>query len=94
MPLYEDKHNAENKIRVSPQAMEQAWFGTDCVVDQLAELIAGGKKRIALDGWYGVDFLSVADRLCACLRAHGIKAEMIASHTLFYPSSLPHSRRR
>ena len=85
MPLYEDKHNAENKIRVSSQAMEQAWFGTDCVVDQLAELIAGGKKRIALDGWYGVDFLSVADRLCACLRARGIKAEMIASHTLFYP---------
>ena len=85
MPLYEDKHNAENKIRVSRQTMEQAWFGTDAVIEKLVELVMSGKKRIALDGWYGVDFAMVTERLCACLQGRGIKAETIASHTLFYP---------
>lgn len=80
MPLYEDKHNAENRIRVSDHAKEQAWFGTEAVVEQLAQLIASGKKRIAFDGWYGVDFTAVTDRL-----AQRVEAKMVSAHTLYLP---------
>ena len=37
MPLYEDKHNAENVIRISKESRESAVFGTDKVVELIAD---------------------------------------------------------
>ena len=83
MPLYEDKHNAENRIKVSEAALKDAWFGTDKVIRRLADLIAEGKRRIALDGWYGVDFAAVAEGLKTALEREGVVARLVPTHTLF-----------
>ncbi len=80
MPLYEDKHNAENRVTLSPCAMSQTWFGNDAVIAQLA---ASGKKRIAIDGWYGVDFAAVASGVAAALTAKGVICRTVSAHTLF-----------
>ena len=78
MPLYEDKHNAENRVKVSDKARTSAWFGTQQVAEKIASLVNDGKKIIALDGWYGVDFKGIADKLNSLL-----SADFVASHTLY-----------
>ena len=83
MPLYEDKHNAENRIKVSAKALEQSWIGTDAVVEKLAAEMAAGKKHVALDGWYGVDFAAVTAKLEAALQAKNVEAKFVPSYTLF-----------
>ena len=50
MPLYEDKHNAENVIKVSQATKDSAVFGTDKVVSFIADEIQGA-KTVAFDGW-------------------------------------------
>ena len=74
MPLYEDKHNAENRIKVTEQTMQQAWFGTEQVVNQIACEIKEGKKKIALDGWYAVDFAGFVSKLEANLKEQEINS--------------------
>lgn len=78
MPLYEDKHNAENRVKVSDKARQSAWFGTQQVAEKIAALVAEGKKKIALDGWYGVDFKGIAAKLEAI-----VSGDFVASYTLF-----------
>ena len=77
MPLYEDKHNAENYVKVGDSALSQTWIGNQKVIGKLAELIAEGKSKIAFDGWYGVDFEGVVD---------GLKNMLEGDSTLFIPA--------
>ena len=54
MPLYEDKHNAENRVKVSAELVQQAWFGTDNVVadeytSYFRSVICFGKVRFVED---------------------------------------------
>ena len=62
MPLYEDRKNAENKIKVSPWCRESFVSGTKNVAEQIQTVIAqkasalGRTPVIAFDGWYGMDF--------------------------------------
>ena len=83
MPLYEDKHNAENRVKVSAKALSEAWCGTEKVVGEIAAIIASGKKNIALDGWYGVDFKQIASLLSDTLAKKGIDAKLVPAYTLF-----------
>ena len=55
MPLYEDKHNAENILKVSEKALAGAFMGCEEALKELVSL-ATGAAAIALDGWYGVEF--------------------------------------
>ena len=53
MPLYEDKVNVENIIKISDEAKASVVFNTQTVIDKIAEIISGLNRpaRIALDGW-------------------------------------------
>jgi len=79
MPLYEGRHNAENRIVVSAKAKDSVIYGTDSVVSALAEHIKATTGAVALDGWYGVNFQDVIDRL----QAAGVEAEFISINTIY-----------
>lgn len=79
MPLYEDKHNAENYVKISQNAVSQSWAGTEAVIDKLADIMKEGNKKVAFDGWYGVDFKTVVSGL----EKRGVKVDFVAAHTLF-----------
>ncbi len=80
MPLYEDKHNAENRVKISDSALSQSWIGNQNVIGKIAELVKEGKNKIALEGWYGVDFEVVVEGLKVALDGKG---EFIPVYTLF-----------
>lgn len=82
MPLYEGRHNAENRIRVSETTVKSVLCDTPSCIDQIANTIAGAQGAVALDGWYGVDF----DRIVEALRSAGAQAEFININTVFLPS--------
>ena len=63
MPLYEGRHNAENRIQVPAHVKDAVTCGTDAVVAFIAAEIAAANGAVALDGWYGVDFADVKQRL-------------------------------
>ena len=67
MPVYESIKNADNKIVISGQNRDSVIFGWDKVVNALSDMIAAGKKTIALDGWYGIDYEKIAKALEAKL---------------------------
>ncbi len=83
MPLYEDKHNAENRVKVSSKAISESWCGTMKIACELLSIIKGGKTRIAFDGWYGVDFDAVVLPVADALKAQGMSVKLIPTHTLF-----------
>lgn len=80
MPLYEDKHNAENRVKISDSALTQSWIGNQNVIGKIAGLVKEGKSKIALDGWYGVDFEVVVNGLKEALDGQG---EFVPAYTLF-----------
>jgi hypothetical protein len=85
MPLYEGRHNAVNTIRISDAARDGIVLGTDRTVDRIAERIQelGPDAKVALDGWYGVDFETVLGKLCVELSCRGLTAEVVPTYRLF-----------
>ncbi len=79
MPLYEDKHNAENRVKVSDLALSKTWFGNQEIVGEIAKNVKEGKNKIAFDGWYGVDFEAIVNGLKTVLEG----AEFVPAYTLF-----------
>ncbi|MDL2206218.1 hypothetical protein LJC33_04825 [Eubacteriales bacterium OttesenSCG-928-N13] len=69
MPLYESRTNAENRIKVSPEAKQALVFGTDAVIEEIVRQIQSKKMpcRVAVDGWYGVDYGMLISRLSEAL---------------------------
>ena len=65
MPLYEGRHNVENRIKISEDAKKTVICGTDAVIADIAAAIKAADGAVALDGWYGVDFADVVCRLKA-----------------------------
>lgn len=82
MPLYEDKHNAENVIRISEESKESAVFGTDKVVAFIADELQA-KGTAALDGWYGVDYQAITERVRLEMERRGTDCEFIDASTLY-----------
>ncbi|MCE5187625.1 MAG: hypothetical protein LLF75_00340 [Eubacteriales bacterium] len=80
MPLYEDKHNAENRIKVSDKTVASLVKGTGAVIRKIAALAEEGKS-VALDGWYGVDFESIIGKL----KKAGVDADFVNARTLYLP---------
>jgi hypothetical protein len=62
MPLYEDRTNAENKIKVKPETRNSVVVGNKEVSNKIVQIIEEKRSRlgrivkIAVDGWYGVDW--------------------------------------
>lgn len=79
MPLYEGRHNAENVICISEEAKNAISFSSEETLARLQALIDSAEGAVALDGWYGVDYLAIADSL----KARGCQAEFINANTLF-----------
>ena len=79
MPLYEGRHNAENKIRISRPARESILCGAEKTIAHMADVIAAADGAVALDGWYGVDFAAIIK----ALRDAGVTAEFVNVNTLF-----------
>ena len=69
MPLYEDRRNAENKIKVSNECLDSVIVGTknslDALLDSIAKKAAmlGRGPVVALDGWYGIDWNIISKSL-------------------------------
>ena len=60
MPLYEYYENAENKVQLSDASREDIVIGTEKVIKSLASVLKGAA---AVDGWYGVDWIGMKDKL-------------------------------
>ncbi len=84
MPLYEGRHNAENKIKVSETTMKTVLCDTPKCIEQIADTIAGAKGAVALDGWYGVDFARIVD----ALKNSGAGVEFININEIFQPREM------
>ena len=82
MPLYEDKHNAENVIKVSQATKDSAVFGTDKVVSFIADEIQGA-KTVAFDGWYGVDYAAIVGLVAKEMDKRGAACEFVDASTLY-----------
>ena len=83
MPVYESIKNADNRIVISAANKDSVTFGWDKVIASLTDLVAGGKKKIALDGWYGINYEKIAKALADSLKAKGIDAELIPANELY-----------
>ena len=83
MPVYESIKNADNKIVISPQNAESVVFGWDKSLNCLADLLVGGKKTLAIDGWYGIDYEKIAAALAAKVEEKGKKAVLVPAVSLF-----------
>lgn len=85
MPLYEDKHNAENLVKVSEKAICDSWFGNEKVLSRIVNEITAGKRKVALEGWYGVNFAAIVTLLDAKLKLAGINAKLINACETYKP---------
>lgn len=82
MPLYEDKHNAENVIKVSEAARTSAVFGTEKIVKLIADQLQTAGKA-ALDGWYGVEYQTIAGYVKKEMTQRGEECVLIDSSVLY-----------
>ena len=75
MPIYENRTNAENKITVAERHRNAVVVDPDGAVDAILEALAGAaaeKKRgvtAAFDGWYGVDWKVIREKIEAAAAA-------------------------
>ncbi|MGV8096721.1 MAG: hypothetical protein AB2L24_33095 [Mangrovibacterium sp.] len=78
MPLYEGRHNAENKIKVSQEWVDSVVIGPAEVCKQIAReiteaaLSGNGRLAAAFDGWYGVEWDKIIDELKKYLPTAGV----------------------
>ena len=67
MPIYENRQNAENFVSLSNEKLKQIISGEQVfckVTESLAEKSVAGKgSLLILDGWYGVDYGSIGEKL-------------------------------
>lgn len=89
MPLYEYRKNAENLVSLPAELSASITVGTDGVCDRVVTLLAEGAKRgsanrvAAIDGWYGVDWQSLADGIGRAAKSQGLQVEIIPTRDLF-----------
>ncbi len=84
MPLYEGRHNVENKIVVSEETKNSLILGTKNTIEMIANKIAGGEFcKVALDGWYGVDFGVIIGLLKKELSQKGKDVEFVNINSVF-----------
>ena len=94
MPLYEDRRNAENKIKVSSEVSESIIFGAEKTMIRLVELIKelnaknGKTAVIALDGWYGVEWEKIAGSFKEAALKANLSVETVHINTVFQANDI------
>ncbi|MBR4059436.1 MAG: hypothetical protein IKK03_06310, partial [Lachnospiraceae bacterium] len=83
MPVYESIKNADNRIAISASNKDSVIFGWDKTVEALVSQVCAGKKNIAIDGWYGIDFKKIANAVAEKLIAQGKTVVMIPANELY-----------
>ena len=83
MPVYESIKNADNRIKISAQNKDSVIFGWDKVVSALSDMVNAGKKTIALDGWYGIDFEKIAKAVEEKVKAQGKEVVLVPAYELY-----------
>lgn len=78
MPLYEGRHNAENKIKVRNDLVEAVVCGSKEVCKEIAQQITkiatlkNNRIIVAFDGWYGVEWDKIISELKKSLPTNGV----------------------
>lgn len=103
MPLYEDRHNAENKIQVPETVAGALIVGSTAVVDEMLRAIQqraaelGRPVAVAFDGWYGIDWSGILEQIRDADRTHTVGAyvamsDCVIDHDALYSGSGPFGR--
>ncbi len=87
MPLYEYRTNAENRLQVPAAWRDAIVIGAEPVYQlltgRIAELAARRRPvRVAIDGWYGVDWKAIGLGIGIAARAKRLEMEPIPAATL------------
>lgn len=89
MPLYEDRRNADNKIKVSTAVSDSIIFGADASIKSMITLIKehnatkGNTATLAFEGWYGIEWEQIIDALAKAAAKEGLKIEFLHINTAF-----------
>lgn len=89
MPLYEDRKNSENKIKVRPETRDSIISGNNKVSEKIVELYKSQNQKtsktvkIAIDGWYGVNWTSILDTVLQKTSAEGIRISVEKFSSVF-----------
>src|SRR5512135_3376897 len=99
MPLYEYRKNATNHISAPPSVRDEVVCGTTSVLERMLDLIraqakSGQSVRVALDGWYGVDWEKLQSGLRDVARGKGVAIDFFPASQLFKaPEEIDNYRR-
>lgn len=85
MAIYECRENNENHIKISKDACESVIFGTKKVVSGICNAFSSnqGKLKIAFDGWYGIEWDSILEKIVKACSEMGVSIETIHSSANF-----------
>ncbi|MEI6972177.1 MAG: hypothetical protein WCL44_11770 [bacterium] len=88
MPLYESRKHAENRIDVKASLSNALVLGPDNVTKAIIQMIARRKDRkrllrLALDGWYNIDWPAVIAALQKQAKRVGLKIEFCSINDVF-----------
>jgi hypothetical protein len=88
MPLYEYRKNAENLVSLLPAQKANLVVGTKATCAHIIQTaLKAGKNRIAVDGWYGVNWDGLRTELTAAAKAENAEFELESSSSLFLGAS-------
>ena len=84
MPIYENRRNAENLVRIAPEALSQVRHGFDAGLDALAEAVRTKNACcLLLDGWYGIDWKTIVPALQSRLN----NAKALSCASIYYDAA-------
>ncbi|MGI6112947.1 MAG: hypothetical protein ACOYEJ_02355 [Mahellales bacterium] len=89
MPLYENRRNAENRIKIKDEWKEAIVFGSDNTLTKIIDVIKEERAKrgkgvtIAFDGWYGVDWDSIINRLDSLAKESSVAIKTQHIYTAF-----------
>lgn len=90
MPLYEYKKNAENRIELPEEHRKEFVAGNGAIhtaiIERARAASAEKPARLAIDGWYGVNFEQMIQELTDAARGAGLTVEALHTNTLFKPA--------
>lgn len=85
MPIYENRQNAENNVTLSPNLQKEI-FCCEQAFSKIADEVVSGKFSVVrCDGWYGVDYIGIAEKLAAELSRSGRETVRISASRFYKP---------
>ena len=85
MPIYENRANTENFVEISPALQKEIYCGDKAFAKIADAAVAGNFSVVRCDGWYGVDYAGVAEKLTAELAKAGRQAVRVSASRFYKP---------